>query len=43
MDIRKKRIEILKKIDALTPKCDCVSAEDSKDCSNCKQINLLGQ
>ncbi|MFJ7736416.1 hypothetical protein ACIQ2D_08730 [Lysinibacillus sp. NPDC097287] len=45
MDIqmRKMRIEILDKIDALTPKCKCQSAEDAENCSNCKLINQLGQ
>ena len=45
MDIqmRKKRIEILKKIDALTSKCKCQSAEDTENCSNCKEIKKLGK
>lgn len=42
-DVRKKRIEVLKKIDVLTPKCKCQAAEDAENCSNCKLIKLLGQ
>lgn len=37
-DMRKKRVEILNKIDALTPKCNCVTATESENCSNCKEI-----
>ena len=41
--LRQKRIEILKKIDVLSTKCNCVSAQDSIDCPNCKKVSLLGQ
>lgn len=37
-DMRKKRIEILNKIDALTLKCNCVTDTESENCSNCKEI-----
>jgi len=42
-EILYKRIEILKQIDALLPKCDCVSAMESESCSNCEEIAKLGE
>lgn len=38
-----KRIEIIKKIDALSSKCNCQSATEFRNCSNCKQIAKYGQ
>ncbi|MFJ6264235.1 hypothetical protein ACIQGW_04335 [Lysinibacillus xylanilyticus] len=38
-----KRIDILKQIDALSPKCNCLSTTESESCSNCKEIAKLGQ
>lgn len=43
IQLRRKRIELLDKIDALTPKCKCQSAEDAENCSNCKEIKVLGE
>lgn len=40
--LKMKRIAILDKIDALKNKCSCQNAEQSKECSNCKQIAELG-
>lgn len=42
-EMRQKRIEILKKINALQSKCNCLSAEDSYNCSNCKRIAKYGE
>lgn len=42
-EMRQKRIEILKKIDALQSKCNCFSAEDFHNCSNCKRIAKYGE
>lgn len=41
-EIQQKRNEILKKIDALQSKCNCFSAEESSNCSNCKRIANYG-
>ncbi|GAB0170529.1 helix-turn-helix domain-containing protein [Lysinibacillus sp. CTST325] len=38
-----KRVEILKQIDALLPKCNCMSASEFNNCSNCKEIAVHGQ
>lgn len=38
-----KRIKILKQIDALLPKCDCLTAVESESCSNCIEIAFHGQ
>lgn len=38
-----KRREILKKIDVLLPKCNCLSAMESELCSNCIEIAFHGQ
>jgi len=42
-EIQQKRNEILKKIDALQSKCNCFSAEETSNCSNCKEIAEYGQ
>lgn len=42
-EIQQKRKEILKKIDALQSKCNCFSAEETSNCSNCKEIAEYGQ
>lgn len=42
-EIQQKRNEILRKIDALQSKCNCFSAEESSNCSNCKEIAEHGQ
>ncbi|MDM5231461.1 hypothetical protein [Lysinibacillus pakistanensis] len=42
-EMLEKRREILKQIDALLPKCDCVTAVESESCSNCKKIAKYGQ
>lgn len=41
--LRNKRIEVLAKIDALKDKCQCQTAEESKFCGNCKELNALGK
>ena len=40
--MRKKRNEILDKINALSNKCTCETAEDYKRCNNCKKLQSLG-
>lgn len=42
-EMLKKRIEIIKKIDVLLSKCDCQTATEFQNCSNCKQIAKYGQ
>ncbi|MFJ8102816.1 helix-turn-helix domain-containing protein [Lysinibacillus sp. NPDC096212] len=42
-DMLKKRIEILKKINVLSDKCNCQTAIEFQNCSNCKQIAKYGQ
>ncbi|MFJ7914459.1 MULTISPECIES: hypothetical protein [unclassified Lysinibacillus] len=42
-DMVEKRIKILKQIDVLLPKCDCLSAVESESCSNCIEIAFHGQ
>jgi formylmethanofuran dehydrogenase subunit E-like metal-binding protein len=42
-EIQQKRNEILKKIDDLQSKCNCFSAEETSNCSNCKVIAEYGQ
>ncbi len=42
-EMQQKRKEILKKIDALQSKCNCFSAEETSNCSNCKEIAEYGQ
>ncbi|MFS0819652.1 hypothetical protein ABC382_22545 [Lysinibacillus sp. 1P01SD] len=42
-EMQQKRIEILKKIDALQQKCSCETAIEIHNCPNCKRIAMLGQ
>lgn len=42
-EIQQERNAILKKIDALQSKCNCFSAEETSNCSNCKEIAEYGQ
>lgn len=37
-----KRVAILKKVDALTNKCNCETAKEMEKCSNCKQLTKYG-
>lgn len=37
-----KRVAILKKVDALTNKCNCQAANEYNHCSNCKQLRKYG-
>lgn len=41
--MRKKRIEIIKKIDVLLSKCDCQTASEFNNCPNCLEISMHGQ
>lgn len=43
VEMLEKRREILKQIDALLPKCDCISAMESESCSNCEEIAKFGE
>lgn len=43
VEMLEKRIEILKKIDALLPNCDCQTALESIGCPNCVEIAIHGQ
>ncbi|MFJ7951554.1 hypothetical protein ACIQZG_08505 [Lysinibacillus sp. NPDC096418] len=40
--MRKKRIEILLAINSISAKCNCISAKESTDCDNCKELRKLG-
>ena len=42
-DMLEKRVAILKKVDALTNKCNCETAIKMGKCSNCKQLTKYGQ
>lgn len=42
-EMLEKRREILKIIDALLPKCDCLCAMESESCLNCIEIAFHGQ
>lgn len=41
-EMLEKRIEIMKKVDALTNKCNCQAADEYNHCSNCKQLRKYG-
>lgn len=41
-DMLDKRVAILKKVDALTNKCNCETAKEMEKCSNCKQLTKYG-
>lgn len=42
-DMLKKRIEISKKINVLSYKCNCQTATEFNSCPNCKEITKYGQ
>lgn len=42
VEMLEKRVAILKKVDALTNKCNCQAANEYNHCSNCKQLRKYG-
>lgn len=41
-EMLEKRVAILKKVDALTNKCNCQAANEYNHCSNCNQLRQYG-